>query len=337
MRAGLPSDVGENAAEDVEHRRLRARPHAVRALLGQGYVLPNRGQQGIPSSPSTPTRSSVEVYRIGDRNLAPDAAERRLPAPALELRRSTRIKERTGVKVYTGEMDVASKLNEDVTTAFPVTDAIRQAAARRLRLVAKPDQEAKDESYDAAATQWFIVSDLGLTAFTGDDGVHAFVRSLADATPIVERQRASLIARNNEVLGTAKTDSRGYAKLRCRPDARRRRPGAGRARRRKRRRRLRLPRSDAPAPSISPTAASRAAIPPGPIDAFVYTDRGVYRAGEEVHLTALVRDQTGKAVGRARHASSSRAPTASSTRRVTLTDQGLGGRATDAAARPAPP
>ena len=52
-----------------------------------------------------------------------------------------------------------------------------------------------------------------------------------------------------------------------------------------------------PAPSTSPTAASRAAIAPGPIDAFAYTDRGVYRAGEQVHLTALARDRTGKASG----------------------------------------
>jgi len=27
--------------------------------------------------------------------------------------------------------------------------------------------------------QWFIVSDLGLTAFSGNDGIHVFVNSLA--------------------------------------------------------------------------------------------------------------------------------------------------------------
>ena len=29
---------------------------------------------------------------------------------------------------------------------------------------------------------------------------------------------------------------------------------------------------------------------PGPVDAFLYTERGIYRPGENVYLTALVRD-----------------------------------------------
>ncbi|MCI5147560.1 MAG: alpha-2-macroglobulin family protein, partial [Candidatus Electrothrix sp. AR3] len=35
---------------------------------------------------------------------------------------------------------------------------------------------------------------------------------------------------------------------------------------------------------------------PGPVDAFLYSERGIYRPGEEVNLVALVRDQLGRAV-----------------------------------------
>ena len=42
--------------------------------------------------------------------------------------------------------------------------------------------------------------------------MHAFVRSLAETNPSVD-VNVKLIARNNEVLGTAKTDARGYAKF----------------------------------------------------------------------------------------------------------------------------
>lgn len=35
--------------------------------------------------------------------------------------------------------------------------------------------------------------------------------------------------------------------------------------------------------------------PVGPVDAYVYTERGVYRGGEEVAISALVRDAEGKA------------------------------------------
>src|SRR5262249_29711685 len=36
--------------------------------------------------------------------------------------------------------------------------------------------------------------------------------------------------------------------------------------------------------------------PPGPIDAFMYTERGVYRPGERVRLIRLIRDQVGRAI-----------------------------------------
>ena len=43
-------------------------------------------------------------------------------------------------------------------------------------------------------------------------------------------------------------------------------------------------------------AGRRAGRPaPGPIDAFLYSDRGVYRPGETVELMALVRDSQGYA------------------------------------------
>src|SRR5262249_24545589 len=163
------------------------------------------------------------------------------------------------------------------------------------------------------------------TALNGEDGLHAFVRSLAAATPIVN-VNVRLIARNNEVLGTAKTDSRGYARF-----------AAG------------LKRGEgglAPAVLVAETATGdyafldlataafdltdrgvKGRIAPGPIDAFAYTDRGVYRPGEEVHLAALARDGTGKASGMPITIIFTR-PDGVEHQRVTLPDQGQGGRAT---------
>ena len=37
---------------------------------------------------------------------------------------------------------------------------------------------------------------------------------------------------------------------------------------------------------------------PGDIDAYVYTERGVYRPGETVRLIGLIRDQIGRAIRR---------------------------------------
>src|SRR5260370_19032130 len=59
------------------------------------------------------------------------------------------------------------------------------------------------------ATHWFIVSDLGLTAFSGNDGIHVFVNSLA-STDAIAKAEVRLVARNNEILATRKTDQTGH-------------------------------------------------------------------------------------------------------------------------------
>ena len=60
------------------------------------------------------------------------------------------------------------------------------------------------------ATQWFIVTDLGLSVVSGDDGVHAFVRSLTSTDPVAGA-KVRLVAVNNEILGEATTDDMGQA------------------------------------------------------------------------------------------------------------------------------
>ena len=44
--------------------------------------------------------------------------------------------------------------------------------------------QGEEDSGDTLATQWLVVSDLGLTALSGVDGVHAIGHSLASAAPL---------------------------------------------------------------------------------------------------------------------------------------------------------
>ena len=323
VREGLPSAVGEKLAKTAEIAvYVKDRAPSVRAT-GRGYVLPNRGQQGIPLVSVNTDKVSVEVYRIGDRSLAQTLQGGDF-AKQVSSYDIAALKERTGAQVYAGELAVATRLNEDVTTAFPIAEAIPKLQPGIYVLAAYASAKKEDEGYRTAATQWFIVSDLGLTAINGDDGMHTFVRSLAAATPVVNAN-VRLVARNNEVLGTVKTDSRGYARF----DAGLKRGEGGLA----------------PTALVAETPDGDYAFldlstgafdltdrgvkgrnPPGPIDAFAYTDRGVYRAGEQVHLTTLARDRTGKASGLPITVIFSR-PDGVEHSRTTLIDQGQGGRA----------
>jgi uncharacterized protein YfaS (alpha-2-macroglobulin family) len=324
VREGLPSAVGEKLAKTAELAvYVKDRSPSVRAT-GRGYLLPNRGQQGIPLVSVNTDKVNVEVYRVGDRSLAQTLQSGDF-AKQVSTYDTNNLKERTGARVYSGEMAVATRLNEDVTTAFPIAEAIPKLQPGVYVLTANAATKKEDESYRQLATQWFIVSDLGLTALNGDDGMHIFVRSLAGATPVVNAN-LRLIARNNEVLGTLKTDSRGYARF----DAGLKAGEGGQAPAI-----LAVDTSDGDYAFLDLATAAfdltdrgvKGRNPPGPVDAFAYTDRGVYRPGEDVFLTALARDGTGKASGIPVTVIFSR-PDGVEHARVTLNDQGQGGRAT---------
>ncbi len=68
-------------------------------------------------------------------------------------------------------------------------------------------------------------------------------------------------------------------------------------------------------------------VAPAALDAFLYTERGVYRSGETVHITTLLRDQKGAAVTGMPLTIIVKRPDGVEYRRQVVQDQGAGGRA----------
>jgi hypothetical protein len=271
---------------------VRDRKPSVR-FTAKSYVLPRSGQRGIPLV-SVNTRSvDVDIFRIGDRNLTNTVLghdfQRNLDRFDLE-----RLGQERGVRVWKGTLQVESNLNADITTAFPVDQAVGELAPGVYVMVAEA-AGTKGEDYEALATQWFIVSDLGLTAYSGNDGVHAFVHSLATTEAKADAE-VRLISRSNEVLATRRTDATGRAHFE-----------AGLARGEggmspamlvvAAERDYAFLNLKAPAFDLSDRGVAGRAVPAG-LDAFVYAERGVYRSGETVYLTALLRDAAGNAAPR---------------------------------------
>ncbi|HVG52244.1 MAG TPA: MG2 domain-containing protein, partial [Xanthobacteraceae bacterium] len=325
LRPGLPSTVKETTSKPSSFSLyVRDRSPFVR-FAAKAYVLPRTGQRGIPVVSVNTPNVKVQIYRIGDRNLVNsvvgDDFQRNLDRYELE-----RIAEERGSLVWKGALAVESQLNADVTTAFPVGEAVGTLAPGVYVMAAAP-ATARDDSYESLATQWFIVSDLGLTAHSGNDGVHVYVNSLASAAGLNEVE-VKLLARNNEVLGTRKTDANGYAAF----EAGLTRGEAGAAP-------ALLIATDAngdyaflnlygPAFDLSDRGVTGRDIPAG-LDVFVYTERGVYRTGETVHVTALARDEKGVAAENVPLTMVVERPDGVEYRRAVVADQGLGGRNLD--------
>ncbi|MFN4935147.1 alpha-2-macroglobulin family protein [Bradyrhizobium sp.] len=337
LRAGLPSGVKESLPKSAEFNiYVRDRKPFVR-FTGKAYVLPRTGQKGIPLVSVNTPAVTVNVFRIGDRNLINTVIDSDFQRP-LSSYQLTDLGNERGMKVWSGELATAMTLNQDVTTAFPVDQAISDMQPGVYVMTAAPKgptSGGSDEDSGQLATQWFIVSDLGVAAFSGNDGIHVFVNSLASTDPVA-RAEVRLVARNNEILATRKTDEAGHVLFEA---------GLSRGEGGLSPAMLTVSgeKTDyaflslkTSAFDLSDRGVAGRASPAGP-DAFVYSERGVYRSNETVYLTALLRDGKGNAMTGTPLTLVVERPDGVEFRRAVVPDQGAGGRSLSVALNAAVP
>jgi alpha-2-macroglobulin len=322
LRAGLPSTVKEVLPKSAEFNiYVRDRKPFVR-FSGRAYVLPHTGQRGIPVVSVNTPAVTINVFRIGDRNLINTVIDSDFQRTLSSYQLSD-LGDQRGVKVWSGELTTATTLNQDVVTAFPVDQALGDLQPGVYVMTAAAKGPGSDDD-STLATQWFIVSDMGLSAFSGNDGIHVFVNSLASTEPVAKVE-VKLVARNNEILATRKTDETGHVLFE-----------AGLARG-----------EGGLSPALLTVMSEKAdyaflslktnafdltdrgvagrAVPAG-ADAFIYAERGVYRSNETVYLTALLRDGQGNAMTGGPLTLVIERPDGVELRRAVLPDQGAGGR-----------
>src|SRR5271166_5959458 len=290
--AGLPATTGEQMRANFTTRiAVPDRKPQIR-FSGTGYVLPKEGTAGLPLTTVNVDLVKLRLLRINERNLVPSIDAERLTM-SFSSYDVDEVINRTGSLVWEGEMAIAGERNRAVATAIPLKDMLREKGPGIYLAVAERTDLRDDESSEPA-TNWVLVSNLGLAAYKGTDGLAVDVRSLADGKPL-PGVTVQLYARNNGELAGATSDAGGIARI----------PGGL----------LRGRGGDEPfvVTAYGPDndfnflEIGRAAFDlsdrgvsgrpqPGPVDAFLYTDRGIYRPGETVELVALVRDDKAEAV-----------------------------------------
>ncbi len=152
LRAGLPSVVHETLSKSSDFAiYVRDRKPGVR-FTTSAYVLPRTGQQGIPVVSVNSKSVWVEVYRINDRNLIDTISTSGFGAGDFQtsLSRSDieQLKDSRGTDVWKGTLAVDAKaaLNAEVTTAFPVDQAVTDLKPGVYVMVAQP-KELKDHQH----------------------------------------------------------------------------------------------------------------------------------------------------------------------------------------------
>jgi uncharacterized protein YfaS (alpha-2-macroglobulin family) len=291
LRAGLPAASGETLRRPVQLTQyVRDRSPSV-IFPGRAYVLPRTEDAGLPVVTVNTDALDLTLMKVSDRNLVRTMQENIL-GNSIDPWREEYLESRMARVVWEGEASVGSELNANITTRLPIGEAI---AGMEPGVYALQAAVPGEDTYDVPpATQWFVISDIGLTSMLGADGLHVFARSLNTAEPMAGA-RIELLSEANTVLGERETDADGYAHFPATMTA-----GRG---------------SAAPAVIVAENGEAdlvylslrgpefdlsdrgvegNPAAPP--VDVFLTTDRGAYRAGETIHATALARDARAQAI-----------------------------------------
>ncbi|MBW8880798.1 MAG: alpha-2-macroglobulin family protein, partial [Asticcacaulis sp.] len=278
-------------------------------FAGNGVILPREESDGVAVETVNVSSLAFEVWHVSDRNLVRKSVA--APDPVAEgdydYDWGDDSADDIGVKIWTGKVAVKSGNGERVTTVFPLGAVLKSLKPGAYVIKVKDASGGRDKNQDdqpASARRWVIYTDMAMTTYKGQDGMDVVVRSLKSAKPIAG-VKVDLVASNGDTLGSVKTA----------PDGRVSFNGAllkGTEALQAKMVMAYGPGDDYTAVEVDRTPmdltshgvggrADEASTTDGRaatngVDGYVYTDRGIYRPGETLHLVALVRDNEGRAI-----------------------------------------
>ncbi|MGO1077886.1 MG2 domain-containing protein [Inquilinus sp. CA228] len=295
------------------------------AFKSDTLILPKDGRGLIPLKSVNVKKVTLLLLQITDRQLINEVALGRV-GKSLDFEAFENIRLRSGRIVWWGSAKIDDSRNTETLTELPIGAILDARGAEHFRdgifskgfvddgapdalgngvyaLAAIPGNTTKDplteddwiESFgygtlesELIPTQWIVRTDIGLQLMRGSGGLHVVARSISEgmAYPGI---RVDLVSAANRILGSSSTDADGIVSFA---------PGLAQGILGNRLRGVLAfgPAGDFAFLDTSGDAldlsdrniAGRAA--PGPLDAYVWTDRGIYRPGETVEVMVIVRN-----------------------------------------------
>ncbi|HYZ33365.1 MAG TPA: MG2 domain-containing protein, partial [Crenalkalicoccus sp.] len=286
LRAGLPGEEGLRLARDTPVR-IAMPDRAPRVIFdARSFLLPRGQAPRVGVATVNLSALALRLVRVTERNLVPFGRDWK-PGDAIEAWTAGDIPGTWGKTVWEGRAELPSlRPNALQRSAIPLPEAVRAGGPGLYVLVARPADGQRGE----AAALPVMVTDLGLTAWRSRQGLAVQARSLAAGRPVAGA-RLRLLSAANDILAEQETGPDGVARFPG-PLLRGEGPVAPRAVHAFLGEDMVALDLDAAAFDLSDRGAT-GMDPPGPLDAFVWLDRGIYRPGETVQAAALLRDAGG--------------------------------------------
>ncbi len=277
VRSGLRAESGAKLEAAVQkHVTLRAlEPSA--GFASRGAVLPSKLGRGLPVMSVNVDAVDVDFLKVDNYRLARflndfDSSAR------TSIYQLDRMKEMAN-SVFRGRFDLNTTLNRRSVTQLPVRDIDELAEpGLYVAVLSKPG----DYSYQYD-TSYFFVSDLGLHTRVYEGSLGVYVTSLASAQPVAGVS-VQLYDKAGKPLDSAVTDASGKVRLNRSDKARTLIARKGDD--------IAFQRLTGPALDLS--EHDLAGRPSRHMELFAYGPRDLYRPGEKVELSILLRDSDGR-------------------------------------------
>lgn len=294
LRQGLPGEQGLTLAKAVSLPIAIPNREPSLGFDTRLFVLPRGQTPAVTLTTVNLSAVSLKLIRLSDRSIAALLRDYQL-GQAVSSWSADNLGETAGSVVWEGKADIPKwQTNQPARTALPVPPPLETAGPGIYALIAGPGDGTTGDI--TSAVQIILRTDLAPTVWRGADGLTVQIRDYSNAA-LRAGVRVVLLARNNDVLAEATTDAEGVARFAAPLLA-----GSG----------------SLAAASIQAFAPKQGDAPqdfatldlntaafdlsdrgvsgmphPGPLDAYVWLDRGIYRPGETVRVMALLRDSAG--------------------------------------------
>ncbi|MBL0337842.1 MAG: hypothetical protein IPP67_01310 [Rhodospirillaceae bacterium] len=302
---GLPNSAGEGLSRNRTLDVAAADRSFSLGFKNAAYVLPKIGSTGVPLISVNYNEAYLKLLRINDRNLLNDFVSYNFLANIAKYN-VTEISDRYGELVWNGTVTIESQKNQRVTTSIPLLEMVKNQLKPGVYILTAgksvvnkngmKDQASagEEEDYYSLATQWIIVTDLGISTYSSDNGLTVAARSLETGKAAVG-VKVQLYATNNEQLAEVTTNNDGVATF-----------ASGVMLGQGGRSPAMVMMTSAKADDFSFLDLNKAAFDLSDrgvngrsytknYDLYFYTDRGVYRPGETIRLAGLLRNNQGLA------------------------------------------
>lgn len=292
FKAGFASAWSEKTNADLKIS-FKVKDQSSRlSFTNKAYVLMRDTEALVPLTAVNVDSVKIKILYISDRGLNQIFTNSSDFLRTLWDYKVSEIGNNQGELLWEGEMVFGGTKNQTQTKQIPFSEVIKQVKPGIYVIQAEETGVLYGEK--SFATQWLIVSDMVITTLSSEEGgLTVNVRSLKTAKPLVGVD-VQLLAINNTILSKVKTSKEGLAVF---DNTITRGKGGNQPR-------LVLvygAKGDfsfmdlqQPAFDLSDRGVGGRSVS-GLLDAYLYTEQGVYRPNDTVHLNTVLRDSLGVA------------------------------------------